>query len=357
VSDLLVLGQDPGFGGGAGALMEAFLAAARGLGRDPELLYTPHPRFHPEISAPVDRLETVRLLRGARTLAPALRRPEPLWVVASLAQHGYAAVRSGRPYSCWLATSLGEENRGRLPGLAPSRRLAAHVNAPFLARLERAVLRSATRVYGISEASRESLVRAAGRDEVGVLPLPVDLDRFAPEADERWLARLERPVLAFVGRGDDPRKNVMLAFAATAEVRKAVPTATLRLIGPRPPASLPEGVEALGEVVSLAEPLRECALLLLPSRQEGFGLAAAEALAAGVPVVSTPSGGPEELLRESGAGVVTSGWDARELADTVVELLSDRERLLELRRRGIEYVRRAHAPATLLARLQEAIGD
>ncbi len=267
-------------------------------------------------------------------------------------------MRSGRPYACWLATSLADENRGRLRGLPPSRRLAAHVNAPLLARLEREVLRGATHVFGISPASRRSLAAAGGlpEEQVGILPLPVDVERFAPEPEERWVERLERPVLAFVGRGDDPRKNVGLALEALALVRRQLPDATLRLIGPRMPRALPDGVEALGELAAIAGPLRECALLLLPSRQEGFGLVAAEALAAGVPVVSTPSGGPEELLERSGAGIVTSGWAAQELADATVALLGDPSGLLERRRRGIDFVRREHSPSVLADRLRQVLG-
>ena len=63
------------------------------------------------------------------------------------------------------------------------------------------------------------------------------------------------------------------------------------------------------------------ALVLLPARQEGFGIAAAEALACGVPVVATPSGGPEQLLRDSGGGVVVPGWDAAGFAAAAVALL------------------------------------
>jgi glycosyltransferase involved in cell wall biosynthesis len=337
--------------------MEAFLEAVRTLGHDPELLYIAHPRFTPGDYSPLDCVETLRVVRGSRRLAPALAGARPVWVVAAVATHGYAAVLEGRPYACWIATSLADENRGRLPGLPASRRLAGHANAPVLSRLERRVLRGATRVYGISTDSRRSLAAAAGlpKELIGELPLPVDLERFTPEPDAQWLARLDQPVLAVIGRGDDPRKNVRLALDALALVRAQIPAATLRLIGPRPPQRLPAGVEALGEVASVAEHLRDCALLIVPSTQEGFGLVAAEALAAGVPVVATPSGGPEDLLRESGAGVVLSGWTPGELARTCVDLLQAPARLGEMRSRGISAARAGHAREILVERLQAAL--
>jgi glycosyltransferase involved in cell wall biosynthesis len=359
VADLLVVGPDPAFGGGSRAHAEVLVDAARSLGREVELVFVPHPTLRPDERLPlVDRIEPLRLLRGSRALVPAVRAARTVWVAGPLALHGWAAARAGRPYACWAGTSLAAENAGRLPGLPRSRRLAARVNAPALAALERRVLRNAARVYATSPASRAAVARAGGLDpaRVGILPLPVDLDAFAPLADDEWAARLSRPVLAFVGRTDDPRKNLALALEALPLVRERVPEATLRVIGPGA-APAADGVEVLGEVPSVAPPLREAALLLLPARQEGFGIAAAEALACGVPVVATPSGGPEALLRASGGGVVTAGWSADELAGAAISLLEDAATLTAMRRRGHEYVAREHSPARLRDLLAAALAD
>jgi glycosyltransferase involved in cell wall biosynthesis len=359
VPDVAVVGQDPAFGGGALAQMEAFLSAARGTGREAELLYVPHPTFHPAVrTSPLDRVELLRLLRGSRSLAPRVREARSAWVVAPLATHGVAATLADRPYACWVGTSLAAENRGRRVGLRPSRRVALHLNAPVLATLERRVLRNAARVYATGFSSRRDVARAAGVDaeRIGILPLPVDVDRFTPEPNERWLARLEAPVLAFVGRADDPRKNLTLALEALPLLRRRIPAARLRIIGRNAPSGH-DGVESLGEVPSLAEPLREASVLLLPSRQEGFGIVAVEALASGVPVVSTPSGGPEELLRDSGGGHVLSSWDAQELADAVADLLGDPGRLSAMRQAGRAYVAREHAPQRLQALVAGALEE
>ncbi len=162
------------------------------------------------------------------------------------------------------------------------------------------------------------------------------------------------PTLVFVGRADDPRKNLPLLLEALPLIRARVPGTRLRLIG-RPPATVPDGVEALGAVDSIAGPLRESTLFVLPSWQEGFGIVAAEALACGVPVVTTPSGGPEQLVRDSGGGRVLAGFEAEELADTVAELLEDAAILQRMRAAGREYVARAHSPKRFRLLLADAL--
>ena len=347
MTDLAVLGPDPAFGGGGAAQVEAFLAAARALGRTPEL----HHGRMPSRLRPVDALNQIAV---GRKVAERLRDARDVWVVATSASTGYGAALSGRPYSAWVGTGHEEEWSGRRSGLHASRRAALRINAPLLRRLERRVLAGAARVYATSPASRASVARAGGLDEsaVAILPLPVDVDRFTPAPDAAWEATLTDPVLVFVGRANDSRKNVRLLFDAL----PLLPGVHLLLVGEPPAAPLPDNAEAAGPVASVVPSLRRGTLFVLPSHQEGFGIAAAEAMAAGLPVVTTPSGGPEALVRDSGGGVVLSGFAPEELATTVRGLLADPTRLGEMRRRGREYVAREHSPARLRELLAEALG-
>ncbi len=111
----------------------------------------------------------------------------------------------------------------------------------------------------------------------------------------------------------------------------------------------------MGTVPSVAELVRRAALFVLPSLQEGFGIVVAEALATGVPVLVTPCGGPEELVRSSGGGVVLSGFDPDELAARAVAMLADDRLLREMRRLGRAYVVSEHDPHGLVAALTEAL--
>jgi glycosyltransferase involved in cell wall biosynthesis len=65
-------------------------------------------------------------------------------------------------------------------------------------------------------------------------------------------------------------------------------------------------------------------VLCLPSRQEAFGNVVLEALAAGVPVVTTAAVGAAELLDDSGAGVVVpDGDDVGALCAAIGDVLGD----------------------------------
>src|SRR5436190_8039847 len=177
-TDLLVLARDPLFRGGGSAATEAFLAAARELGREPELVFDPHPGLR-------GPRRTWRRIEAARQLAFARRRLPPvreLWVVSTHALEGGPAARGGRAYRCWIGTTVDAEWRGRAPGLPRARRAAAAASLRPLRRLERRVLERAERVWATSGSSRSDLAEASGRDDVGGLPVPADVGRFVPAA-------------------------------------------------------------------------------------------------------------------------------------------------------------------------------
>ena len=355
-ADLAVLGQDPRFGGGSAAQTEAFLGGVTSLGRRPRLLYDEHPGLDGRLTW--RRIEALRQAAAARRLEAEARSAASLWVVSALAQNGAAAARSQRPYGCWVGTTIRSEWRGRAPGLAPWRRAAAVASIPALAALERRVLNGATRLYATSPATCREVARAAGvaEESIEILPIPVDLERFAPAPDDVWREAAARPVLVFVGRGDDPRKNVAMLLEAFSALRRRLPRAVLRLVGRPPLDRLPEGVHAVGEVVDVASELRRAAVLVLPSRQEGFGIVAAEAMAAGLPVVTTPSGGPEDLVSRSRAGAVSANHSAAALAD-VLQLLVDLPRLEEMRMLARAHVEREHAPEVFRRALAGALEE
>ncbi len=97
-------------------------------------------------------------------------------------------------------------------------------------------------------------------------------------------------------------------------------------------------IRFLGEVPSAAGVLAGWDLLVLPSRQEGFGLALLEAMAAGRPVVATRAGGIPEVVEEGVTGILVPPGEVAPLAAGLAALAADTDRLARLGRAARERV-------------------
>jgi glycosyltransferase involved in cell wall biosynthesis len=364
-----MIGQDPGFGGGVGKMTEELWRAAESAALVPELHYLRYPSLDRDrngslvrgrgVSPVVPGLDAANVVAASARIARRIGTARARFVCAAVASHGYGAALAGKPYGCWVATSLSEEWRARGRGAGMSRRALRSASGPGLRLLERSTLRKAAVRWTISPSARRAVAEAAGLPEerIRVVPVPVDTERFRPLPDDEWDAALGAPELVFVGRADDPRKNVGLLLDAFGLLRTRLPDCRLTLVGAPLPGPMPAGVTATGPLPSVDEVLRRASLFVLPSLQEGFGIVVAEALASGVPVLVTPSGGPEDLVRDSGGGEVSAGFDPEELADRAATLLGDTGRLHEMRRLGREFVAREHDRAHLDAALAEALEE
>lgn len=87
---------------------------------------------------------------------------------------------------------------------------------------------------------------------------------------------------------------------------------------------LMERVVFPGHVTDVPAVLPALDVLVCASREEGFGLAAVEAMAARVPVVSTRCGGPEDVIEHERTGLLVPVEDPHLLSDAVEHLLVDR---------------------------------
>jgi L-malate glycosyltransferase len=106
-------------------------------------------------------------------------------------------------------------------------------------------------------------------------------------------------------------------------------------------AGLGDSVRLLGEREDVPGVMAALDLLLVPSWREAFGRVAAEALAAGVPVLATEIGGPAEIVRDGIDGRLLPPRDPRAWAAAAAELLDDPARRAAMGRAGRGRVREA----------------
>ncbi len=172
---------------------------------------------------------------------------------------------------------------------------------------------------------------ASGR--IRVVGNGLDLDSFCPDA----AVRRDPHELLCVARAGDPNKGVGTLIDALAQLPAEV---RLTLVDTDPagnPALARARRLGIGDRVRVTGALshtelvtcyRRAALAVVPSRFEGFGLPAVEALACGTPVVASSGGALQEILE--GAGPLVPPDQPTALAGAIAELLADpaeRERL------------------------------
>lgn len=175
-------------------------------------------------------------------------------------------------------------------------------------------------------------------DRVVVVPNGVDARLYEqPAAGTRERVRAELGIspdaaaVGVVGRVTEV-KGQHVAIRAMATVRQARPDAVLVVVGDGP--GLPAcralarrtgaPVVFTGQRTDVPDVLAALDLAVVPSLvPEGFGYAAAEAAAAGLPIVASASGGLRDLVKHGETGLLVQPGDDAELAAAVLCVLSD----------------------------------
>ncbi|MGI9112576.1 MAG: glycosyltransferase [Gaiellaceae bacterium] len=171
--------------------------------------------------------------------------------------------------------------------------------------LARPILRRARVVIGASSALIEA-ARELGASHVELIPTGVELPpEPAPPA--------EPPHVLFAGRLS--REKGIEEFLRATE---GLP----RVILGSGPVAVPEAV-AFVPPSQVGEYYRRAAVVCVPSRREGVGMTAREAMAYGRPVVATAVGGLPEAIRDGETGILVSPRDPTALRAAVERLLHD----------------------------------
>lgn len=190
-------------------------------------------------------------------------------------------------------------------------------------------LRLADRVAACSDWLRKIVERSCGLGwKLSTVHNPVDHERFSSPAHEGFdgplvvVARLHRV------KGVDA---ALKAIAYLREKRGKAPKVLVAGEGPErirlkemaDELGIAENVEFLGHRYNVETYIKKASVVLVPSRYEPFGMPAAEAAAAGKPVIASSAGGLKEIVEDGVTGFLIKPGDYVELAEKAEKLLSD----------------------------------
>jgi glycosyltransferase involved in cell wall biosynthesis len=229
----------------------------------------------------------------------------------------------------------------------------------WLSRYKRRVntnlLRRASRLLPWSSWTRDSLIHDYGVDpgKIEVLPPGVDIERWCPG----YRPQPERLRILFVG-GDLERKGGRLLLEAFHTLPPG--SAELILVTHSDIATADHVIahqDLTPNSLELIALYRSCDLFVLPTAAEAFGIAAVEAAAVGLPVLTTAVGGLTDIVVEGQTGYLIQPGDRAALISRLHLLARDadlRQRLGRAGRQRVEAHFDAGKNARRLAQLLEA---
>jgi glycosyltransferase involved in cell wall biosynthesis len=287
-----------------------------------------------ECFAPASAGAISRLLGARRTIVRGIARTKPDLVASHFAFFAATALdRIGRLphvvhfHGPWAAESLQEG----------SSKFAAQGKL----QIERTVYRTADRVIVLSQAFADLVRKDYGvpQEKIRIVPGAVDVRRFnvgqtPQEAREALGWPADRKILVAVRRLVS-RMGLDNLIAAVAALRKVHPDVRLYIVGK---GRLREELEAKVAALNLQDyvvfqgfvsdeqlPLvyRAADLSVVPTiALEGFGLVAAESLAAGTPCIVTPIGGLPEIVSRLSPNLIFRSTKADDMVEGIAPILS-----------------------------------
>lgn len=239
----------------------------------------------------------------------------------------------------------------------------------------RTYLARACLVITHNNGARENVLQCGGAPQKIVRGMwgswGVDTREFFPRPERSSHEASLAPTVLFVGRLHE-EKGVLVLLNAFSRVLAQVPTARLVLAGDGPARSQVESeivsrqmsgvVTLLGVVKNRDMPhlFRRADVFCAPSITtrkwaEQVGMSSLQAMACGLPVVSTYSGAIPEYIPDGLAGILVPEGDAGALANALVELLTNRTRAGEMGAYACEYARAHYDAQTNVERDEQLV--
>lgn len=312
------------------------------------------PSFSTDTLFPVDNWLFNRTLAGAVNTIKA-----DVYEAHTVSGYGFLnALRERgiqKPFIQTVHGVLADEYAQSFQGASPTfRAKLAELIMWRLSKLEEEAAKNAALIVTVSKYSSKKMLQFYDVDKakIRVVPNGVDIERFKPsksgETIKRQIGLDSKRCVLFVGRLI-PRKGLPFLIEAAKHIVKEYSQTMFVVVGSGPlknslrghleKLNLSRNFVFLGDVnESVLPAVYNCAdVFVLPSIQEGQGIALLEAQATAKPVVAFDVGGVREAVLDKETGLMMKP-DSRGLAEAIMKLLSDCSLREKMGRRGREFV-------------------
>ena len=255
-------------------------------------------------------------------------------VVAGTPAWGAAVGKVDSPVCLFAASTAQQERISLSQSVRGWRRPWLRTMTSVTTRIERQTLPRMTHVFAESDYTYRLLNSYVEPSRLELGPPGVDSEFFRPKAPAASTG-----YILSVGRFTDPRKNIRLLIDAYSRLRRVMPRAPRLVLAGRTGISAHDMAHA--QAVGVTDQLdiltnitldklrtlyQNAAIFVLSSDEEGLGIVILEAMACGLPVISTDCGGPATAIQPDATGLLTPVGDAASLAAAMQSLLADRDR-------------------------------
>ena len=227
---------------------------------------------------------------------------------------------------------------------------------------ERGFYERSRMLFTMSRFAADSFMRTYGLPASKVEPVGAGSN--LPLADPQFTRTNWTPEILFVGF-DFIRKGGPTLLAAFEHVRRAIPDATLTIVGPRTIGAVPPGVNFVGRISrrdahgsnELLSLFRRAAVFAMPSQVEPFGFVFLEAMSQKLPCIGADACAMPEIIEHGSTGFVVPVGDAHTLADRLIEILGDEESARQMGERGYARAVERYTWDGTAARITERVSD
>ncbi|HAV11234.1 MAG TPA: hypothetical protein DCX32_01690 [Candidatus Moranbacteria bacterium] len=200
--------------------------------------------------------------------------------------------------------------------------------------LIRVIWSRAAFVVANSEDLRELALETDKKKEIKVIYNGVDILKFSPKKESR---PSDKFIITLGGTRITARKGISYLIEAVEKIQGKYPQIFVKILGDGSDREdlekmvkdlkLDDRIVFIGRVPSEEIPpyYQEASLFVLPSLNEGMSNAMLEALASGLPIISTDTGGANELVEEGKNGFLVKMKDSDDIAEKICKIVGDRE--------------------------------